>query len=379
MDQLSYQKLLAEQYEENARNLLTFQEEGNDEGEDVDSYTDEKYGDKYEDYEVNNPEEFNKFQQRHELTNVTTAEQRETPSELKRNTNTRNLVLNIDGQFRGNIVPGETTQCTGTVNTGTKSTGSSSSEFTFMGSRVYKNVTSIKLTSCEFQNVFYTFSKDRGNISFTVFDPNTSITYDIVLTTKDGVNYATPQLLETAINAAITAAGVPGLNIVYDSSEHRFSFIGLSCTITFPETTNNPNGNGIGYNLGFLYKSYTTGVFTAVEAEGAPDLFQDRYVYLDINKWNVIEHQQYGQTFFPVFSKLQVNQPKNSTVFMGNYIDSSTKEYYFQQPVNLQRFDIRILDAYGHVLNMRNSNISLTLEVREAYDFPTYEKVRALV
>jgi hypothetical protein len=66
-------------------------------------------------------------------------------------------------------------------------------------------------------------------------------------------------------------------------------------------------------------------------------------------------------------------------VFTGNYIDSSTKEYYFQQPVNLQRFDIRILDAYGNVVQMRNANISITLEVREAYDFPTYEKTRALL
>jgi hypothetical protein len=379
MDQLTYQQILAEQYEENARNLLVFQEEGNDEGEDIESHEETDYRGDYDDYEVEKPEEFNRVQDRHNLKNVIKPDQRDTPSELKRNTNIRNLVLNIDGQFRGNIVPGETFNCTGTVNTGTKTTGTTSSEFTFMGSRLYKNVTSIKMTSCEFHNVFYTFSKERGNTSFTVFDTATNITYDVQLLVTEGANYATPQLFEAAINAAILAAGVPGLTVVYDADQHRFSFIGLTATITFPTTTNNPNGNGIGYNLGFLKKSYTSGVFTGIEAEGAPDLIQDRYVYLDINKWNVVEHQQYGQTFFPVFAKLQLNQPKNATVFTGNYIDSSTKEYYFQQPENLQRFDIRILDAYGNVLNMRNANISLTLEVRETYDFPSYEKVRALM
>jgi hypothetical protein len=378
MDQLTYQQLLAEQYEENARNLLTFQEEGNDEGEDIESYTDEDYVEKYDDMSVPDKDEFNRFQPRHQLPNVIKPEQRN-DAVIKRPTNTRNLVLNIDSQFRGNIVPGESIQCTGTVNTGTKTLGTSSSEFTFMGSRVYRNVTSIKMTSCEFHNVFYTFSKTRGNISFTVKDLATNITYTVTLLVTDGANYATPQLFETAVNAAIAAAGVPGLSVVYDADQHRFSFIGLTATITFPETNTNPNGNGIGYNLGFFYKSYTSGVLTAIEAEGAPDILQDRYVYLDINKWNVVEHQQYGQTFFPVFAKLQLSQPKNTTVYTGNYVDSSTKEYYFQQPIDVQRFDIRILDAYGNVLEMRNSNISLTLEVRETYDFPTYEKSRALL
>lgn len=378
MDQVTYQELLAKQYEENARNLLTYQEEGNDEGEEIESYTEEDYTEKYDDMNLKDAGDFNKFQERHDTKNVIKPEKRDDLN-LKRNTNVRNLVLNIDGQFRGNIVPGETFQCTGTVNTGTKSTGGSSSEFTFMGSRLYKNVTSIKMTSCEFHNVFYTFSKERGNISFTVLDSATNISYDVMLNVKEGANYATPQLLEAAINAAIGVAGVPGLSITYDADQHQFSFIGLSSTITFPTTTTNPNGNGIGYNLGFLKKSYTSGIFTVIAAEGAPDILQDRYVYLDINKWNVVEHQQYGQTYFPVFAKLQMNQPKNATVFTGNYTDSSTKEFYFQQPQNLQRFDIRILDAYGNVLNMRNANISITLEVRETYDFPSYEKVRALM
>lgn len=376
MDQTTYQQLLAEAFEENAKDLLVYQEEGNDEGEDVESHVE----DDYEGMTLQDSKEFNKFQQRHDLKNVVQPEQRETPSELKRNTNTRNLVLNIDGQFRGNIIPGETFNCTGTVNTGTKVvTPSSSSEFTFMCSRVYKNVSSIKMTSCEFHNVFYTFSHARGNTSFTVLDSATNVTYTVQLLVNQGANYATPLLLEAEIQTAIAAAGVPGLTCKYDPIQHQFSFIGLSCTITFPTTNTNPHENGIGYNLGYLYKSYTSTIFTPIVAEGAPDLVQDRYVYLDINKWNVVEHQQYGQTFFPVFAKVQLSQPKNSTVYSGNYVDSSSKEYYFQQPVNIQRFDVRILDAYGNVLNMRNSNISITLEVRETYDFPSYEKVRALM
>lgn len=380
MDQLTYQQLLAEAFEENAKDALVYQEEGNDEGEDIESYTEEDYLEKYQDMSLKNAEDFNKFQQRHDAKNIIQPAQ-EDDLNLKRNTKTRNLVINIDGQFRGNIVPGDTFNCTGTVNTGTTvPTGSSASEFTFMCSRLYKNVSSIKMTSCELNNVFYAFSIPRGNIAFTVLDLGTNVTYTVSLPVSQGANYATPQLLEAAINAGIAAAGVPGLICVYNPPQHQFSFTGLLCTITFPTTNSNPHGNGIGYNLGFLYKSYTTpGIFAAVAAEGAPDIVQDRYVYLNINNWNVVEHQQYGQTFFPVFAKIQLNQPKNSTVFTGNYIDSSSKEYYFQQPVNLQRFDVRILDAYGNVLDMRNSNISITLEVRETYDFPSYEKVRALM
>lgn len=365
MDLITYQQLLAEVYEDNAKNLLV-QHNEDVEDEERDPYEEH-------DYDVNSlpdKEEFNKFHgDRNKPEHVIQPNGKE-HNKYKR-PEVRTIVLNIDGAFRGNIVPDTSVTCSG-VSSEKQNPGTSSSHFTFLANKVYRNITTVKLTSMEFANTFYTFSANRGNTTFTINDGTS--TYSIEIT--DG-NY-TPSELVGEIATALGTAG-SSVTISYSPTTHKFTFSNVgNTTITFPSNETNPYGNGIGYNLGFLNKVYTTTSLTILESDVTPNTIQDSYVYLQINDWNLLEHQQYGQTYYSVFAKIQLTGAKNAIIFDNNYTNSSTKEYVFPQPVNLQKFEIRMLDAYGNTLDLRNGSFSMTLELQQVNSSAVYEDLRKL-
>lgn len=362
---LTYQQLLAEAYDDNARNLLVHPNEYSD--EEQDAYEDHDY----DANELPDPDAFNKFHgDRNKPEHIVKPNSKE-DGKYKR-PDVRTIVLNIDGEFRGNVAPPSTTvtDCTGTSVPESQNPGTTSSHFTFFAHKIYRNITSVKMSSMEFSNTFYTFSAARGNTTFTI----TILGTPYVLTIRDG-NYKTTTSLLTELTTAITNASVPGVTVGYDEVTHKFQFTGSGGeVITFPSTQSNAYGNGIGYNLGFLNTSYTLPTSpSSLESDVSPNLIQDTYVYLQINDWNLLEHQQYGQTFFSVFAKIQLTGPKNTIIFDNNYTNSSTKEYVFQQPVNIQKLEIRMLDAYGNTLDLRNGSFSMTLELHQVNNSSVYE------
>jgi hypothetical protein len=179
----------------------------------------------------------------------------------------------------------------------------------------------------------------------------------------------------TELNKALASFNITAS---YDSETHQFVFTSNSGggeTITFPSSTTNSYGNGLGFNLGFQAMSITIPLIspTQIASDSAPNLVQDTYVYLQINDWNLVEHQQYGQTSFPVFAKIQLTGAKNTIIFDSNYLNSSTKEYVFQQPTNIQRLEIRMLDAYGTTLDLRGAPFSMTIELHQVNSSAVYE------
>lgn len=389
MEGLSYQQLLAQTYQESAKNLLVTQNEYED-----DEQVDEHEENDYENNELDAPEEFNRFhgdrnKPEHVVQPKPTDKQKST---LKRDTDVRNIVLNIDSAFRGSLIPSATSSPAEDFNP-----GATSSWFIFNPSRLYRNITSVKLTSLEFPNTFYSFSTLRGNTTFTlVIDSGAKAgTYNVTIPDGNYLNSSTTLTLDpttfiNAIKTYITTAapnglGITGFDVTYNGSTHRitFSYAASSFSITFPTTTSNAYKNGIGYNLGFYQTSYSSTYTTPLTlhqiiADVPPDVVQDKYIYLQINDWNLIDHQNVNQTFFPVFAKIQLPGTKNTIVFDSNYINSSTKEYFFQQPVNVQRLEIKLLDAYGNVLETDGENWSMTLELKQVNDSATYEALNLL-
>lgn len=383
----TYQQLLAEQYEENAKNILVYQhqyENEDDENGDVEHDT----RGNYEDREVPNPEEFNKFhgdrgKPEHVIQPKATDKQK---NALKRDTDVRNIVLNIDSMFRGSVIPSVVSSPGQDFNP-----GATSSWFIFSTSQVYKNITSVKLTSVEFPNTFYTFSAARGNTTFTLtIGSNPPV--DVIIPDGNYQNSNTvltlvPTNLITAIEDYIqNDLGLASFSVDYDVVKHRITFnYALSpFTITFPASTSNPYKNGIGYNLGFYQTTYSS-VFTGgplflhqIEGDTPPDVIQDKYIYLQINDWSLVHHQDVNQTTFPAFAKIQLPGTKNTMIFDGNYINSSTKEYFFPQPVNIQRLEIKLLDAFGNILESDGENWSMTVELRQVNDSATYEALNAI-
>jgi len=397
MDVPTYQQLLAEQYEETAKNLLVFQKEY--EEEDVDDR--EEYD--YDKYELDNQEEFNRVQERHDLKNVIIPKKEfEDKSKLsiRYDKDIKTHIVDIDSRFRAYpkenypiytpLVPG------GPLNTYPPS---NVANFAFALPKSIKNAITLKITSISIPNVFYTFSAARENLSFKVYDENSSLKG--IVTIKEG-NYKAVIDITAEIQSHLSTIYPPTypFKVDYDSTLNKIRFYrtdGVQFGLDFtPQTIKEPYNNGLGYNLGFEQFMYgtspiligspapvsltldSTSKFQAL-AETFPDIFGDSYVYLQINDYDVIEHQNFRQSFFPVFAKVMLPfNTKNQLVNDIDLLNVVQREYNFLQPTNIQKLNITIFDAYGNVIDMKGANFSFTLEIQEILNPALYEKLRDL-
>ena len=168
----TYQQILAQQYEENAKTILTNQENSFDDvvsrETDVDPQTHDRG------VVLENQEAFRRFAgNRHLDVDIVKPQDFDDKSKLsvRYNKDVRTSVFNIDTRYRA-FYTGDTS-ITQTVSANPNyispvlSTASSlASHFIFRLSRVVKNAMSVKLTSLELPNKFYNISTARGNRSF---------------------------------------------------------------------------------------------------------------------------------------------------------------------------------------------------------------------
>ena len=406
----TYHELLAEVYEENAKSTLVYQQDFED--EDAHPYQDEDYSDK----ELDDKDEFNKFHGNRGKPEHVIKPKAKTDITGKTSYNIdrhiRTYAINIDGRFRGSIfITKPPSSCSGTTTT---IIGTDSANFVFNPSRQYKNIHSIRLTSFEFYNSFYTYSAfdtstgiGRGNTTFTFLDYGpvgtpfiTPVSYPVQV--QDGnwvivdpilnpeantynLIYMIQQYVSTTIpNFTNFTAGLnPVSKLPYFQDFTRFF------AFQFPTTTDNPNQNGIGYNLGFYgtyYKSgppvplppYFNATGNVIVSDTIYDSVEDTYVYLKINDYNIIRHLNSDQTEFGAFLKIPLTAPKNTIQFMSSTTNTTAREYFFPQPSNISSFLFEMVDAYGKTLQMNGSTFSVTLEIQEILQSDIYEKMLEL-
>ena len=423
---LTYQQVLADIYEENAKNVLVHQTEYDD--EDQPPYEDHDY----DANELPDPDEFKKFagdrgKPEHVIQPTKKADGLGLSS-VKKDTTFRMNVINIDGQFRNNILPVSGFNCDGTPSDTNLSLSSvqSGTNFNFRTARQYINVYSVEVTSIEFPNSFFTFSLARGNTTFTITYPAYNITKTITIPDGNYINIVnattgTPYLpivapatsslpdittltgviqtlLNSNINIPTTITNVNDyITINYSAIQHltyfsnsNTSLSSPSFTITFPSVETNSFGNGLGYNLGFLSKS-TTSKLQAVPpntvdptlgllkqasiADTFPDPIQDTYVYLKLSDWDLITHQNSDQTSFTAFLKIPLTVPKFTIQNDNNTANTTSKKYFFHQPTNVNLIQISLLDAYGNVIDLKYSTFSITLQLQEVISNATYAQL----
>jgi hypothetical protein len=361
METVTYQQLLADVYEESAKDLLVHHNEYEDEGVDENEEQD------YETNEVPEPEAFQKFagdRGTEEHVNKTKA-----PFEdkgklgIRYEKDVKTHVINVDSRFRSYVSSGSTNPYE----------ESKSSNFVFRPSRAYKNIVSIKVSSLEFPNVMYTFTAARENITIGISQPPGN---PYVQFTISPGNYPDAATLATAVEDAIQVT-YPTFSIVYNAVTNKITISDANpFDMDFtPSTLTLPFDNGLGHYLGFRNLTYTTGASSYV-AEACPDIYGDTYVYLVVNDYAVIEHQDFNHTSFSALAKIQLNVPNNTMIF--DQLNTTTKEYFFQQPTNVSQLRVRLLDAYGRELDLLGMNFSVTLELKEVVNHALYEKMREL-
>jgi len=409
--QSTYQELLSEIYEENAANQYVFDRFYED--EDVDGYNE----DKYDDHEVQDKEGFNKFGgNRTKPENVvkpppSTNEQGK--ASYGYNKDIRTTIVNVDGRFRAVPVkvPARVTRAQCLANESIKENfgDSSGTEFSIMLARQYKNVTSLKIQSLEFENSFYTFTalnpvtglgRENTTMKFVTYDdtdPFNIVTYTFTITIPDG-NYVvtvpgaigvTNGLIETlvaAIKVQALAANIPVYNsfsITQNPQSLKLTFgFGWRFELVFPETVDGFTKNGLGYNLGFYTTqnnlSNTDAPPYTLATNTRPDVIQDRYIYIRINDWAHVHHQYPDQTELTAFLKVPLTAAKFAIQYDNTELDTITKEFFFPQPTNIQKLEISLLDQYGSVLDMQGGSFSMSLAISEILQSNIYEKLLEL-
>jgi len=396
--QPTYQQLLAEVYEENAPNTLIYARDIDGE-EHAEPYNEDELADN----DIEDKDDFKKFpgarNKPQHVIKPNPKNDNDGKASFNYDKHIRTYGINIDGRFRGAVIPMSFGGC-GVIPPNIVP-ASNSGEFFFRSSRLYKNIFSVKVTSLEFFNCFYTFTNARGNTSFVITDLGTNVNSPVVgqsatITIPEG-NYVIADLatstatnnLLTILNGLLSQAGFSMVKVSLNSVTNSVTFLsnlaqGHDFKITFPATTDCVYGNGIGYNLGFTGVTYTSGFGPSggfglkIIADTFPDAVQDTYIYLALNDWTIIKHQNSDQTEFGAFMKICLNSPKNSIQYITNTSNTTSNEYFFHQPTNFQTVIVQMKDAFNKTIDMRNSTFSLTLEIQEILQSDIYEKMLEL-
>jgi hypothetical protein len=381
MDIPTYQQILAEQYEETAKTVYVVANEHEDEVHPHDHHPDE----------LEDQDDFNREQGSHSLAwNIPKPPGNKNTSntDVSFNKQTQVQLINIDSRFRNaidnkdNLTAKELTTFT-TLNY-------SSSNFLFKLKQPIKNVISVRLSSIELPNTFYSFSTSRGNTSFYITYPSSiSLTpgTPVLVTIPDGnwVN-TSPAITATLAYQVQTAINSNYLTkpfkVSFDQSTGLFTIAsGTGSALETPFDINWKTGKfnsrvadfGLGYNLGYRQSNYI-GV-RGITAEAVANIVDTNYVFLTLDPdWKVVVQETPDRTQLFSFAKVIVDSPK----FQVTYDNSNklTKEYFLKQPTNIISIPVRLSDPYDQDIDLRGADFSFSLEVREVLDFSLYETMR---
>lgn len=404
---VTYQQLLAEQYEENARDVLAFQQIDYDEmhGRQVDDVNPFEHSN-IQTYTVEHQNDFKEFagnRNTEEIVSKATNFEDKSKLSVRYNKDVRINTFNIDSRFRAYVIPGvlgnnsAVNQPNKFVNSVFDATAvSSASHFVFRIRRQIKNAISIKLSSLELPNTFANFSNVRGNTSFQI-RPTTTPTSDYYIVNIDPDDvpeyYPNAPLLCSVIQTALRNLPIgvfPDKN-TFTCSLNSQGYIVIGNTantsrsydFNFAYTPISiPLFDPLGVLMGFktsqtLYQNVTINSSNSLTAIYLPDLNTDDYIYITMNDYTTVVPQTVNDTYFTVFAKIPVTVDKGLNIYDNDSNNSTNKTYRFLLPTNLQQIEIQLLDRAGKELTF-DGNFSMTLEVEEVLNQSLYEKMREL-
>jgi hypothetical protein len=249
-----------------------------------------------------------------------------------------NIILNIDSKFRN------------------KTKYQNSSKFSIDLTNPLKNINSIRLSSIEFPNVFYTFSTNKNNTTFLIdnikieipsgnYDANTLIqTINTII--KQLVSYISVELVLDYNTGKIT---------IKEKDTNTFN-------LNFDNDTIYPS---LGYLLGFRNNLYESN--SLYTSESILDIIGDNYILIKINDYGNLINTFSGNKYF---GKIIIYNNKNTVIFDNNS-NFISKTYNFLQPVNINKLSIQLTDIYDNEIDMNQLDFSLTIEVEQIYNYET--------
>jgi hypothetical protein len=271
----------------------------------------------------------------------------------------------------------------------------------------FNKVVSMQLASLELPVTFYGISTALGNnflylqVNYNLLDPtnNTPVDDSIVVYIPDG-NYNSNDLIST-INTQLCPTNTDN---TLQNPNSVFSYIQLSMDltingsgsgrVTFQTTTNTilninnitldftkdvhgnpdnlPLNTKFGWNLGFQKPVYTGSILYTGETVIEPSL--TRYLYLVVDDFaNTSVNNHFVSLFSKsilspnILARIAIQGSYFSIIMQNDFKVVSEPRKYFG-PVDIQKLRIQLIDEYGRVLDMNNSDFSFCLNIKMLYD-----------
>jgi hypothetical protein len=234
---------------------------------------------------------------------------------------------------------------------------------------IMRNVMRISVGSTEIPVVAYVFSTREGNTNFTV----DGIPLDISAGTYNAAGLAA--MVTATIGGTVTCA--------YDASSNRFSFTnsGGAVTLTLQSTLLPIAGRsrfwGLGYNLGFRQQIVVVPAGGTVTAPASPQIDPPPYMLLQLQCPDTLDstiHRLASGAYVQALAKVVLKDG----AYVTNFDDASNmlrKENVFKQPTAISQFRIRLLDAYGNLVDMGDTDWSVIFDIVEVVSSCQYSEL----
>lgn len=260
---------------------------------------------------------------------------------------------------------------------------SNPSDFQYQIPTELKNVVSMRLASIEIPNIWYLFSHLRKNNSFVMQIKTSSSSEKFEITVPDG-NYDSDTLQQylntTYFYESETTTSLKYIKFSIDiyNFKTKFEFVtntpvNTFFSLNFLNQDNNQNiMNAMGWILGFRLANYLD-VEKCLQSEGLFDAGGDRYIYMAINDYQYNKNTSNIVGFDKsicnedIIAKIPIVDGKLSIIIDDNN-NPLTKIRKYNGPVQLYRFQVKILDKFGRLIDFNNMDYSFTLELELLYE-----------
>jgi hypothetical protein len=256
---------------------------------------------------------------------------------------------------------------------------STSSNFYYTLASPIKNILRVRITSVEFPNNYYQFTRKRKNVTFRVIYQGPSGPMGQPIEIEEGTYNAFE--LQDALNTIFEEpGGLNWLSVAFVATTGHYVFTGTQnfAIDTSYETYDRPFDYGLTYYMGFSRKlhkatSSTAGTFV-VESDGLSNFAGDSYMLLRLNDFQCVKHRT-DETYLEAFAKIVLKDSKNNVNF-DDYASQHIKEVVFTAPQDLSRLKVQMLDAYGELADLTSINYSFSIEVTEIKNLSLYNTIR---
>ena len=293
------------------------------------------------------------------------ADMTDIPAELRAN-DIRQYILHIDSRFREAGLQ------------------SSAGDFYFRPIAPLKNILRVRVVSMEMPYSYPFFVSGRRNVSVIV-DWSSGPT---VLMIPDG-NYTAAELA-VALNDAAAISGLSWLSVAYVATQNRYLFSGGTTAFSIDTATatyDRPFDYGLGYYLGFRRGIWAaiadgSGNYSLV-GSGCAIVGGDNYLFLKINDFDCLR-QTVAMTTpttapsvneFTALAKVRLRADRNDVAY-DDYAGGIRREVVFQNPRDIARLHVQVLDAYGSIVDLCTAEFSFALEVLEIQSSALFDSVR---